>query len=97
MPVPSDGKTSYVGGRRPEETFMKIIDTDHPFYRPLWRRLLLVGVCAVWTGVEFYNNEQTWGTIFLVVTAYAFANLILFFKPSDPAAKPPEEGGETKS
>ena len=29
--------------------------------------------------------------IFLVVTAYAFANLILFFKPSDPVAKPPEE------
>jgi hypothetical protein len=76
---------------------MKFIDPDHPFYRPLWRRLLLVGVCAAWTGVEFYNGEQTWGTVFLIVTAYAFANLILFFKPSDPAAKPPAEGGEKKS
>lgn len=75
---------------------MKIIDTDHPFYRPLWRRVLLVAVCAIWTGVEFYNNEQTWGTIFLVVTAYVFANLILFFKPSDPAPKPPEEADESK-
>jgi hypothetical protein len=76
---------------------MKIIDTDHPFYRPLWRRVLLVAVCAVWTGVEFYNNEQTWGTIFLVVTAYVFANLILFFKPSDPVAKPAGDGEENKS
>ena len=76
---------------------MKFIDTDHPFYRPLWRRLLLVGFCAAWTAVEFYNGEQTWSMIFLVVTAYAFANLILFFKPSDPAAKPPEEGGEPKN
>lgn len=75
---------------------MKFIDPDHPFYRPLWRRMLLVGLCATWTGVEFYNGEQAWATIFLVVTAYAFANLILFFKPSDPAEKPPGEG-ETKS
>lgn len=75
---------------------MKIIDTDHPFYRPLWRRLLLVAVCAAWTAVEFYNNEQAWGTIFLVVTAYVFANLILFFKPSTAAEKSAEETGETK-
>ncbi len=75
---------------------MKIIDTDHPFYRPLWRRLLLVAVCAAWTAVEFYNNEQTWGTIFLVVTAYVFANLILFFKPSAAAEKSAEETEETK-
>jgi len=70
---------------------MKFIDPDHPFYRPLWRRVLLVGACAAWTGVEFYNGEQTWGMIFLAVTAYTFANLILFFKPSAP--KPPQEGG----
>lgn len=76
---------------------MKFIDPDHPFYRPLWRRLLLVGACAAWTAVELYNGEQAWGTIFLIVTAYAFANLILFFKPSAPAAKPTVEGGETKS
>lgn len=76
---------------------MKIIDTDHPFYRPLWRRLLLVAVCAAWTAVEFYNNEQTWGTIFLVVTAYVFANLILFFKPSAATEKSAEETEETKS
>ncbi|MCF3638884.1 hypothetical protein LXM94_02735 [Rhizobium sp. TRM95111] len=61
---------------------MKFIDPDHPFYRPLWVRLLLVGFCAGWTALEFYNGEQTWGTIFLVVSAYAFAQLVLFYKPS---------------
>lgn len=73
---------------------MKFIDPDHPFYHPLWRRVLLVAACAVWTGVEFYNGQQAWGMIFLAVTAYAFANLILFFKPSPP--KSPEEGGGTE-
>jgi hypothetical protein len=40
---------------------MKIIDTDHPFYRPLWRRLLLVGVCAAWTGVEYLQRRADVG------------------------------------
>ena len=65
---------------------IKLIDPDHPFYRPLWRRMLIVAVCFAWTGVEFWNGEQTWGTIFLVVSAYALAALILFFKPKPPAA-----------
>ena len=47
---------------------MKIIDPDHPFYRPLWVRLLIVGLCIGWTAVEYYNGEETWGIIFLVVT-----------------------------
>jgi hypothetical protein len=87
-------KSPYVHGLRHEETFMKFIDPDHPFYRPLWRRLLLVGLCAAWTTVEFYNGQQTWGMIFLAVTAYAFAHLILFFKPSAAAEKPAGEGGD---
>lgn len=71
---------------------MKLIDADHPFYRPLWVRLVLVGICVGWTAVEFYNGQQTWGLIFLAVAAYAFAQLILFYKPSDTATKLPEDG-----
>ncbi|KQR69181.1 hypothetical protein ASG25_16310 [Rhizobium sp. Leaf384] len=59
----------------------KFIDPDHPFYRPLWRRLLIVGSCALWTAVEFWNGATTWGMIFLAVTAYTSATLIVFFKP----------------
>lgn len=62
---------------------MKFIDPDHPFYRPLWVRLVLVGLCAGWTAVEFYNESSGWGMLFLAVTAYAFAQLILFYKPKD--------------
>ena len=64
---------------------MKFIDPDHPFYRPLWVRLLLVGLCAGWTAVEYYNGQHGWGLIFLIVTAYAFAQLLLFYKPKGPA------------
>lgn len=74
---------------------MKFIDPDHPFYRPLWVRLLLVGFCSAWTAFEFYNGSEGWGMIFLAVSAYAFAQLILFYKPSDAPPKPPETGGQS--
>ncbi|MFD1328891.1 hypothetical protein [Mycoplana ramosa] len=73
---------------------MKFIDPAHPFYRPLWVRLLLVGLCAGWTAVEYHNGQQMWGLIFLVMTAYAFAQLLLFYKPADPAERAPEEDGQ---
>jgi hypothetical protein len=71
----------------------KFIDVDHPFYRPLWRRVLIVAFCAVWTGVEFYNGASTWGFIFLAVGAYAACSLLIFFNPKDKAevAAAPED------
>ncbi|MEK1929341.1 MAG: hypothetical protein AAAC47_06050 [Pararhizobium sp.] len=60
---------------------IKFIDPDHAFYRPLWVRLLIVAFCAVWTAFEFWQGENTWGMIFLAVSAYAGCVLIIFFKP----------------
>lgn len=31
---------------------MKLIDTDHAFYQPLWRRIAIVAVCAIWFAFE---------------------------------------------
>ncbi|QRM56391.1 hypothetical protein [Sinorhizobium sp. BG8] len=70
---------------------MKFIDPGHPFYKPLWIRLVIVAVCVGWTALEFYNNEEMWGTIFLVVSAYATAQLLLFYKPSSGAEEPPKQ------
>jgi hypothetical protein len=40
---------------------MKIIDESHPFYKPLWRRVALVGVLAGWTAFEvFYTQQLLW-------------------------------------
>lgn len=72
---------------------IKFIDPDHPFYRRLWVRLLIVGLCAMWTAIEFRQGENTWGMIFLAVTTYTACVLIIFFKPKAEAqveAKPDE-------
>ena len=37
-------------------------DQEHPFLRPLWRRVALVAFCAVWAIWEVaYNREAFWG------------------------------------
>ncbi|OJF94375.1 hypothetical protein [Pararhizobium antarcticum] len=84
---------------------IKLIDPDHPFYRPLWIRLLIIALCGFWTAVEFRNNENTWGMIFLAVTTYTACTLLIFFKPkplvteeakADAASPDPVDGQEAK-
>ena len=55
---------------------MKIIDESHPFYKPLWRRIVLVCVLAAWTAFEvFYTQQPLWIVVaggLLVYTAWIF-------------------------
>ena len=55
---------------------MKIVDESHPFYKPLWRRIALVGVLAAWTAFEvFYTQQPLWIVVaggLLVYTAWIF-------------------------
>lgn len=58
------------------------IDTSHPLYRPLWVRLLIVGLCTAWAVIEFVNREFFWGTLVGGIAAYAAYELLLKFKPA---------------
>ena len=50
---------------------MKIIDENHPFYKPLWRRVVLVGVLAGWTAFEvFYTQQPLWIMVAGALFAY---------------------------
>ncbi|MCD2173927.1 hypothetical protein [Rhizobium sp. C4] len=39
------------------------IEPEHPIYRPLWVRLLIVGILAVWSVLELVKGSPFWGTI----------------------------------
>lgn len=39
------------------------IEPEHPIYRPLWVRVLLLLVLAGWAAVEFLHDSPFWGTI----------------------------------
>jgi hypothetical protein len=43
-----------------------------PWFKPLWKRAILIGGVALWCGWEwFYNRDPTWGFITLAALAYA--------------------------
>ena len=62
---------------------MKIIDESHPFYKPLWRRLALLGVLAAWTAFEvFYSKDGVWMAVAGALLAYATWILLITWKDS---------------
>jgi len=67
-------------------------DREHPFFRPLWRRILLVAFCACWAAWEIFNGERFWAYLTLGITAYgAWVFLLSYDRPGRPAP-PPDPG-----
>ena len=61
-----------------------IKDQEHPFLRPLWRRVVLVAFCAVWAAWEVYNGETFWATLAVGMAAYAAWTFLLSYpKPEN--------------
>ena len=69
-------------------------DHEHPFFRPLWRRVAVVVVCLAWGILEFSTNAPFWGTIALGFAAYAVWQFFFLYKepgPEQSAGSDPEE------
>ncbi|XAZ25842.1 hypothetical protein LVY75_26865 [Sinorhizobium sp. B11] len=64
---------------------MQLIDPNHPTYRHLWVRILIVVVCFGWAIFEFIGGDPFWGVLAGGAGAYSFYMLIWTFDP-----KPPE-------
>ena len=45
-------------------------DRNHPFLRPLWRRVALVAFCVAWAGFEYFNGATGWAVLAAVMAAY---------------------------
>ena len=76
---------------------------DHPWLRPLWVRLLIVLLCALWCGLETYNNQPFWATIAAGAAGYAAWFYVITWKggakpdavePRDAAGSDGKEAGE---
>lgn len=55
--------------------------SQHPFLRPLWRRVALVAVCFIWAGIEFYAGSPNWGTMVAALGVYAAWQYLYAYKP----------------
>jgi hypothetical protein len=68
---------------------MKFVDADHPFFRPLWRRVAVVAVCLVWALVEFLGGAPFWGILFGALGLWA--GYEFFLAPRADRGAGPEE------
>jgi hypothetical protein len=42
---------------------MQLIDPNHPVYRPLWVRILIVAVCFSWALMETTRGDPFWAVL----------------------------------
>jgi hypothetical protein len=67
---------------------MKLTDTGHPFYKPLWRRLLIVAVVAIWASYEIFGSkEPLWISLALGMFAYAAWAFLIGWKSDETVEK----------
>jgi hypothetical protein len=57
---------------------MKLFDFEHPFFTPLWVRVAVVLICAVWGTFELLGGAVFWSMFFLglaVISGWRFATI----------------------
>lgn len=61
---------------------MQILDPTHPFFKPLWRRVLTIILPALWGCVEAYNQSWGWAVLFLGSAVYLTYELLIMYDRS---------------
>ncbi len=56
---------------------------DHPWLRPLWRRIALVAFCAAWSIFELVAGEPFWAVLAIGMTAYGAWLFLINYKPGE--------------
>jgi hypothetical protein len=63
---------------------MKASERDHPFYRPLWRRVVIVAFVAAWAAYEvLVSGDSFWTMLAVFFLGYAVWMFFITYKPKD--------------
>lgn len=54
---------------------------DHPFFRPLWRRIALTAVTLGWAAFELATGNPFWAILFGALGAAALWGLLIAYDP----------------
>nr|WP_237684850.1 hypothetical protein [Szabonella alba] len=63
---------------------MKFFDVHNPFYRPLWRRILVTGICLGWGLFELATGNPFFAILFGAAGIYCAHQFFIAFDPKDP-------------
>lgn len=59
--------------------FAKLLDLDHPFFLPMWRRYATIAVCVVWATAEWATHSPFWATLATGTALYCIYALLWNF------------------
>jgi hypothetical protein len=65
----------------------KLFDVQHPFFKPMYRRILVVVICLAWGFFELASGQPAWAMFFIATGIYT--GWVFFFN-----FNPPEEEDE---
>lgn len=67
---------------------LRLLEPDHPFFRPLWVRILVVAVAIGWGLFEYVLGNPFWSLVFWGLGLYAaWGFFIAAERPRDGKAK----------
>lgn len=58
-----------------------LFDVQSPIFRPLWLRVLITGICAIWTVVELRGGNPFWAILFGAAALYLAYQFFVVFDP----------------
>ncbi len=66
-------------------------DANHPWFRPLWVRVLLVAIAAGWGLFEYHSGSEVWAIVFGAIAAFGVWSFFIAYDPED--GGPGDKGG----
>jgi hypothetical protein len=63
-------------------------EQNSPFYRPLWRRIAITAVVALWLAFEVYHQSGFW--VFIAAAMLCYALWIFFLSWPKTPDNPPQ-------
>lgn len=68
-----------------------MLDASHPFFRPLWIRLLVTAICCGWALFEGVTGYFVWALLFGAAGAWCIYALLIAYTPPPQDQSPPSE------
>ena len=72
---------------------MTLLDAQHPFFRPLWRRVVVVVLCLGWGLFELFNGSSLWAMLFIGAGVYSGWQFFVASPPEPEVDKAFNEAG----
>ena len=66
----------------------RFFEQNSPFYKPLWRRIVIIAIVALWVAFEIYQGSGFW--LVIAVAMFCYALWVFFLSWPKTPDNPPQ-------